>query len=204
MYCIIMCGRFTLKSSYETLQDNFELETGLCLKPRFNIAPSQLIPIIRELGSIEFLNWGLQPTWLLEKDPKHAGFINARIETVEEKPSFKGAFQKRRCAVVCDGYFEWRKMGQTKQPYYIRRSTNEPFLLAGIWENETCAILTRQAAPALETIHERMPVILDRENLTSWLTSKKIEPFQEELVFFPVSSRLNDPSYDSPLCVERL
>ncbi len=183
------------------------------MNPRYNIAPGQVIPVIRAEGVIDFLNWGFQPTWMaMEKVGQ--GFINVRAETAQERPTFKNAIQKRRCLVPLNGYFEWKPIGRTKQPYYIYPKEGGVFAAAGIWENETCAILTRAAPTYLAHIHARMPFILPKERYKEWLNIKT--PFQEigdfilesglnrDFVAYPVTPRVNNPKFDGPECIQAL
>ena len=212
-----MCGRITLTCTYPVLQACFGINHAFVLKPRFNIAPSQLVPVIKTAGQLSLLPWGLVPSW--QRDRQKTGFIHARLETVLEKPSFKRAYQKNRCVIVCDGYYEWRTIARAKQPYYLFLKTRQPFMLAGIFDRheaepgnwvETCAILTTQATQRLSHIHHRMPVILENTDLESWLITglpkNKLENIQEkqEIDYFPVSTRVNCPEYDSPACIQRL
>ena len=168
------------------------------------------------------LQWGLVPSWA--KDPAIGRkLINARGETVGEKPSFRGAFRRRRCLVLADGYFEWKKEGRIKQPYYIRMQDEHPFAFAGIWDHwnsrdeqtiETCAILTTQPNELMADIHPRMPVILNPDDYRSWLDvsledpselSRFLIPYAKgNLVAFPVSLKVNNPRFDGPACVESL
>lgn len=197
------------------------------LVPRYNICPTQNIVCVRQdtdgQNEVAQLRWGLVPFWA--KDLKiGARMINARSETVATKPSFRNAFKSRRCLVLADGFYEWKKEGSKKQPYYISRSDDQPFCLAGLWESwqdkskddatpvETCAILTTDANPIMQRLHDRMPVILDSESFEFWLDKdfsdrEKLEsllvPYgPDELRTFPVDPMVNRPVNDTPQCIE--
>ena len=179
-----MCGRYTLKTPVERLAEKFSLADlpPMTLKPRYNIAPSQPVAVIRLLPDdsdlkLAMLQWGLIPAWV--KDPAKAlKPINAKAETVAEKPTFRDAFRHRRCLIPADGFYEWKQEGSRKWPVYIRMKDQEPFAFAGLWECwegqegkakaiESCTILTTEPNDLLAPIHNRMPVILypkDYEN----------------------------------------
>lgn len=206
-----MCGRFSLTVGIETLAKHFELKQGVYLKPRYNIAPSNPIPIIKKPGEIDFLTWGFVARWMTQKPEK--GFINARAETISQKPVFREAFRKRRCLIIMDGYYEWKQLPRLKQPYYIRRKDCAPIALAGIWEGETCAIITTCADPRLLEFHPRMPIILDPNIYSTWLDHSinptiietLLNPFQSEaLEIYPVSTRMNDPLFEGLECIRSL
>jgi putative SOS response-associated peptidase YedK len=202
-----------LTASKEAIIEYFQLKKGFCIKPRYNIAPAQLIPIIRTPGEIEFLHWGFKPAWM-KAETVGNGFINARAETITEKPSFSDALKKRRCLILTDGYYEWKLVGRTKQPYYICRKDRKVFALAGIWEKETCAIITISANAIISPIHERMPVLLSQEAHSLWLdsTCKQNEriasllmPFpSESLEVYPVSPKVNNVLFDTLDCIRSL
>jgi putative SOS response-associated peptidase YedK len=208
-----MCGRFSLSVSIEDLKQHFQLQKGLYLKPRYNISPSETIPVIKIPREIDFLQWGFVAKWM---DPTtNKGFINARSETVSQKPAFREAFRKRRCLIVVDGYYEWKQLPRVKQPYYIRRTDTTVFAFAGIWEGDTCAILTTDAHARLFEIHPRMPVIIDPENYLIWLDpttpSQQLESLlcvskseKSEIEIYPVSTRMNDPLFEGPDCIRSL
>lgn len=181
-----MCGRFTLRTPASNLASWF-LRASIDLnfpefRPRFNIAPSQLIACVRqsEEAASEFevarLQWGLVPPW--SKDGKAVySMINARAETIQEKPSFRSAFRSRRCLIVTDGFYEWIREGKLKRPFYITMADDQPFCLAGIWERwtkgpeviESTAIVTTAANALMAPIHDRMPVIVPPNELRRWL-----------------------------------
>ncbi len=205
-----MCGRFYLNSEPELIARQFSLSHIPLLKPRYNIAPNQVIPVIRQQGSIlEFLTWGLRPKWLKEEQNS---FINARLETIQQKPAFKKAFQQRRCLVIANGYYEWKLIGKIKQPYLLTLPQQALFAFAGIWENDTCALITKPAAKELSLIHERMPVILNPQLAKAWLDPKlsiiELENLLanslEEVKYFPVSTKVNNPKNDFAECINAL
>jgi len=150
-------------------------------KPSFNVAPSTLVPVVRlqDDGRRELveLNWGLVPAWVKE-DSKHSPMINARAETVATKPSYRNAFKSRRCIVPASGYFEWKKLPDgKKQPYYFQRRDGRMIAFAGIWEGQTVATLTTEPNAEAAAVHDRMPVILEKENFARFL---KAEPLGDE------------------------
>ena len=197
------------------------------LTPRYNICPTQPVLCVRQSSSGEneavHLRWGLVPFWA--KDLKMgARMFNARSETAATKPSFRAAFKSRRCLVFADGFYEWKKEGQQKQPYYISRRDDKPFCLAGLWESwsdksapspnaiETCTILTTDANAILQPLHDRMPVILQQNSFDFWLDrefsvveelEKLLVPLAtDELRTYPVDKMVNRPVNDSPQCIE--
>lgn len=207
-----MCGRFSLTVTAETLIKKFALTQSIVMVPRYNIAPSGVIPIIRKMGSLEFVHWGLKPKWMTTL-PVKEGFMNARMETANTKPAFKSAFRKRRCLIVADGYYEWKPVGRVKQPYYICQKNREVFVMAGLWEEETCALLTTPAEGFLASIHERMPVILGEEDYALWLNPKTdaeemaqrlSSKVYNDMVFHPVSTRMNRVGFEGVECVQSL
>jgi putative SOS response-associated peptidase YedK len=222
-----MCGRFALATEKNILDMLYDLEirTGFNLAPRYNIAPSQQVPVMRLSpadGSREMalLKWGLVPFWA--DDPAIGNkMINARAETVADKPSFRDAFKKRRALVPASGFYEWKKIEGVKQPYYITRKDNKPFSLAGLWEIwnkgseplETFTILTTEPNTIIAELHNRMPVIIPHEAYKLWLdpatdqnTLKKLlVPYPEdELTLYPVSRLINSPANDSSGLIEPL
>ena len=220
-----MCGRFTQTASPEAITKQFHLDEPTLFKPRYNIAPSQQVAAIRlnpDAAKREcvMLRWGLIPSWA--KDAKIGNqCINAKAETVAEKPSFRSAFKKRRCLVIADGFYEWRLQGKQKQPMWIGLKSKRPFAFAGLWEHwtpaegapiETCTIITTEPNALMQTIHNRMPVILTPHDYDLWLdpTMQHVEtvkpllrPFtDDELVAYSVSTLVNNPRHDTPQCLE--
>lgn len=221
-----MCGRFTLRTSLQKLLEDFGVSFSE-FTPRYNIAPTQLVFALRagpdgDGRHAAALRWGLVPSWA--KDVKiGAKSINARAETVAEKPMFRSALKRRRCLVLADGYYEWRTNGKEKQPFHFRYSDQRPFALAGLWEAwrgpegndaslETCTIITTAARGIAATLHERMPVIIPPSQFDLWLNSQPLDapqlaallhpPQQDELVPVPVSRLVNSVKNDRPECLE--
>ena len=205
-----MCGRFTLTAPSERVISHFKLTNNVVLKPRYNIAPSQPIPVIRTVGVVDFLAWGFRPSWLAEDKP---GFINARSETLSEKPAFKKAFRKQRCLIIADGYFEWKAVGKKKQPFYITLQDKSLLALAGIWDGDTCGIITMEAKAELASIHQRMPVIIAEKYYEDWLSpqvkASQIEAMMKTTTLFnfeyySVSTVVNNPKIDGKECIAAL
>ncbi|HEC61303.1 MAG TPA: SOS response-associated peptidase [bacterium] len=219
-----MCGRFTLTADMNALQESFpwlSIPTGL--EPRYNIAPSQPVAVVPNDGvnQMDFFVWGLITSWA--KDPRIGNrMINARAETLAEKPSFRAAFRRRRCLVLADGFYEWRKDPgiKTKTPMYLHLKSKEPFAFAGLWEIwhskdgsevRSCNIITTQPNSLVQSIHNRMPVILPREAYSKWLKPGEQDPTQlsplllpypaEEMIAYPVSRLVNKPQNDRPQCI---
>ena len=220
-----MCGRFTLKTPTATIKSLFPDLEFPELNPRFNIAPTQSVVCVRQdqTGSKEVvtLRWGLVPFWA--KDLKiGAKMINARSETVASKPSFRNAFKKRRCVVLADGYFEWKKIEGAKQPFYMTTENEGAFCMAGLWESwtdkssgedvETCTVLTTDSSESLSTIHDRMPVVIDPQDRELWLDNSNFDTTQLQALcrpapddFFetkPVNKIVNNARNDVPECVQ--
>ena len=217
-----MCGRFTLTSNMDDLQGRFGFEArDLVFRPSYNIAPTQLVLAVTNDGQrrAELMRWGLVPFWA--KDIK-IGYrmINAVGETAATKPAFRAAFKKRRCLILADGFFEWRKDGKEKIPTYIFLKSQEPFAFAGLWETwkspvgetvKSCTIITTKPNEFIEPIHNRMPVILSGETEALWLDPMTEEPDAlqpliqgapaELLESCIVSSLVNSPKNNSPECV---
>jgi len=222
-----MCGRFTLWVDLDQLAAAFpwmELPEGLeTLPPRYNIAPTQPVAVVPNDGSnrLNFFVWGLVPSWA--KDPSVGNrMINARAETLGEKPSFRSAYRRRRCLVLADGFYEWQQgQGKTKTPHYIRLRSGEPFALAGLWEEWhspegdqllTCTIITTEPNELVAQYHNRMPVILPESAYERWLDPAERQPDElddllrpysaAEMEGFPVSTLVNSPMNDDPACIE--
>lgn len=218
-----MCGRFTLHTLVNLILQQCGIEEiSWEVKPRYNIAPSQDIPVIRQQDGkrrIDPLRWGLIPAWA--KDPK-IGYtmINARSETAAEKPSFRAAMKSRRCLIPADGFYEWKKEGKTKQPFLIRRQDEQPFMFAGLWEGwdkgegpiESCTILTTAANDFMAPLHDRMPVILSPNDYAAWLNPDEKDatklaylfepPADNELVMYPVNKIVSNARNEGPQCIE--
>lgn len=221
-----MCGRFAFYSAAEAVSDLFGVsDPSLSVVPQYNIAPTDLAAVIRPDGDgareLAMLRWGLLPFWA--RDRKMAArMINARSETVAEKPAFRAAFRERRCIVPADGFYEWTGRAGHKQPYYINRRDHKPLGFAGLWERwrdrdneelvETFTILTMAAAGAITSIHDRMPVMLDDVTAEYWLAGQdgnppalrelSAEQRAAELVSWPVSKAVNNARNESPSLIE--
>jgi putative SOS response-associated peptidase YedK len=216
-----MCGRFAQRSPARKITKKFKVEDVPPLAERYNVAPTQAVLAVREASGereAALLKWGLVPRWA--KDPAIGNkLINARSETVTEKPSFREAFTRRRCLVPVDGFFEWARRGDRKRPFYFHMSDGEPFAIAGLWERwegeggmlETCTLLTTRANELLAPYHDRMPVIVRPEDYDLWLDVgvkgagllDLLRPYPlEGMGAYAVSTLVNSPSNDGPRCVE--
>ena len=216
-----MCGRYSLTTSPAELAQRFEFEFdygGESVKPRYNIAPTQQVLTVvgGESRKAHFMRWGLIPRWAKEL-PTGRPLINARAETVSEKPSFRDSLKRRRCLVPADGFYEWQKVGDAKRPMRIVMRSGEPFAFAGLWSAwrdpsgasiESCAIITTEANELVRPIHHRMPVILPEELEDPWLDpdlddsialSQFLAPFPDrEIEAYEVSRLVNSASNNSP------
>ncbi len=202
-----MCGRFTLYSKSQTLTEHFQLDSAPAFSSSYNITPSSVIPIIRIYeNKRELVNchWGLIPHWA--KDTKIQP-INAKAETIAEKPFFRSAFNKTRCLVPANGFYEWQGQTGHKQPYYFKLKDSELLAFAGLWDRweqeaqtiESCAIITTEANTIMNPIHHRMPVILSPEKYDEWLTCGNKEllvPYFGKMTCDPVSTVVNSPAND--------
>lgn len=222
-----MCGRFTLTVDAHQIREAFPWVTvPEELQPRYNMAPSQPIAVIPNDGKNEltYYSWGLVPFWA--KDPSIGNrMINARAETLDEKPSFKNAFRRRRCLVLADGFYEWKAEPgtKTKTPMYIHLKDQRPFTFAGLWERWnppdgsellSCTIITTEPNQLVADLHNRMPVILPEDKYTLWLETGEVDtkelksilvPYPpEEMSYYPVSTYVNNPANESPICIERI
>ncbi|MCP6757510.1 MAG: SOS response-associated peptidase [Fischerella sp. CENA71] len=222
-----MCGRFTLSVFPEVLSQVFEVEKIPDIKPQYNIAPTQMVLVIlynseNHKREIQQLRWGLIPSWAKDQS-MGAKLINARAETVAEKPAFRRAFKYQRCLVVADGFYEWRKQEGKSQPYYFHLLNGKPFAFAGLWEEwqspeqeqiKSCTILTTQANELLQQVHNRMPVILPQENYDLWLDPQVhdgellqplLHPYPSKtMTSYPVTTLVNSPKNNSPECITPL
>jgi putative SOS response-associated peptidase YedK len=218
-----MCGRYTVTATPEVLRALFGYAEQPNFPPRYNVAPTQPIAIVRLMnGKRQFalVRWGLLPSWV--KDPKAFSLlINARGETVNDKPAYKAAMKRRRCLIPADGFYEWKAGGVRKQPFYIRAKSGEPFAFAGLWESwtgpngeelETAAIVTTAANQTLAPIHDRMPVVIAPEQFDLWLggadedttaATALIRPAPGDLLeAIPVSADVNRVANDNPRLIE--
>jgi len=222
-----MCGRFVQNSPIETLQQNFYIRTTASdIIPNYNVAPTQkILTIIKHdnENKLERLHWGLVPFWA--KDISIGSrMINARAETVSQKPSFRNAFRKRRCLIPADGFYEWKGEKGNKQPYYVFTFSDKPFAFVGLWESWTdkksdegsvyksCTIITTAASESILEIHHRMPVILNPKFHEKWLNSEIQDPKELEIIlqdgithdikYYPVSTFVNSVKNNDPNCIK--
>ncbi|MDF9408263.1 SOS response-associated peptidase [Pelotomaculum isophthalicicum JI] len=217
-----MCGRFTLSTDSDELRICFNLEENFDYTPQYNIAPGADVPVIVNNSGgrkVSLMRWGLVPHWAKDKKIGYK-MINARAETVEQKPAFRDAFLRRRCLVPADGFFEWRKAGGKKYPMYINLPGKSLFAFAGIWDSWTapdgiiinsCSIITTPANAFMSNIHVRMPAILAGEReYKVWLEADHVmakellQPYEGILTAYNVSTIVNSPGVNSPLCVEKI
>jgi putative SOS response-associated peptidase YedK len=208
----------------EVIADAFALSEVPSLGPRYNITPTQPVAVVRGATGarrLDLLRWGLVPAWASDLRIG-SRLINARAESVAEKPSFRDALRARRCLVIADGFYEWRREGSGKRPYLIRFVDGRPFAFAGLWERwgrggtelESCAIVTCPPNPIVSELHDRMPVILAPRDHDLWLDGDVNDPARllpllapcspAGMESFPVSTRVNDPAVDVPECRDRL
>ncbi len=226
-----MCGRFTLYASPHEIATLFDLPEEPILAPRYNVAPTQPVGLVRlspqtQAREWALMHWGLIPSW--SKDPSiGARMINARSETVAEKPSFRAAFKRRRCLVPVSGFYEWQKLAKGKQPHYITARTEGPLAIAGLWEYwegadgaalESCTLLTTAANELMSTLHDRMPVFIASEDFDEWLGDGKEEsrryldslqhllrPAPEPLLTtYPVSPYVSNARNEGESCIAPL
>ena len=219
-----MCGRFVITSPPDAMRRLFRYAEQPNFPARYNVAPTQPIPVVRLINgarTFTLMRWGLLPGWV--KDPK--GFtllINARAETAAEKPAFRNALKRRRCLLPADGFYEWKREGALKQPYFIRRRDRAPFAFAGLWETwsgpggeeiDTAAIVTTDASADLAALHHRMPVTIDPDDFDAWLddasdaqaVQRLMRPAPEgQFELFPVSDAVNKVINDDPRNVEEV
>lgn len=217
-----MCGRFTLRTPAGTIAELFGGVGIPEIPPRYNVAPGQSLASIRHdegSGRFAWLKWGLVPFWA--RDPKIGNrLINARAETIVDKPAWRTAFQQRRCLLPADGFFEWKSTPRGKQPVYISRRDGQPFAFAGLWDRncqtgdplETCVIVTTVPNDLMRPIHDRMPVILPRQHHDVWLDStfgdtvylqELLQPAASgEWQAWPVTPQMNKPAYNVARCIE--
>jgi putative SOS response-associated peptidase YedK len=228
-----MCGRYSLTTPEEALRRLFRYQgPALNLAPRYNIAPTQAVPVVRLAApdsggtgdgarELAMLRWGLIPSWAKEAAIGNR-MINARAETVSEKPAFRNAFRERRCLVLADGFYEWTKTNGAKQPYRIHRADDGPFAFAGLWERwrqagenvESCTIVTTDANDALKPIHHRMPVILDPGDYQAWLDAEDtprdtaqalLRPYEGGgFASYRIGTHVNNPRNDDAACIAPL
>lgn len=220
-----MCGRFTLNTPPEIIARAFDLPEVPDLAPRYNIAPSQMVPVIRETADhkrqVELMKWGLVPSWW-KKDPG-IGYktINARAEGIADKPFFRAPFRNRRILIPTSGFYEWRHENGHKQPYFIHMKDAPVFAFAGLWDRwhtpdnqvlDTFTIITTDANTLLSHVHDRMPVMVPPEDYEIWLDPDNhntvllehmLKPFEpEQMDMYPVSTAVNSPKNDDASLIE--
>ncbi len=221
-----MCGRFTLTTTPQDLQTAFSWLSipPDAVSPRYNIAPTQPIAVVANNGqkSLDYFIWGLIPSWA--KDPGIGNrMINARAETLAEKPAYRSAFRRRRCLILADGFYEWKAIPgkKSKQPMYIHLKSGQPYAFGGLWEiwNSpdgsivySCTIITTEPNTLMAEIHNRMPLILPEDSYEQWLSTGDfqanelaplLQPFPaDQMTAYPVSPLVNNPANDVPACVE--
>ena len=219
-----MCGRYAQRTDPKRLAKEFKVAEVPGVEPRYNIAPTQEVLAVRESPDgreMTLYKWGLVPSWAKDASVG-AKLINARSETVTEKPSFRDAFRRRRCVIPADGFYEWQRLEGKKQPFFFRTRDERPFGFAGLWERwegegghviNSCAILTTEANEVLRPVHDRMPVILHPDDYELWLGAEAREfglvkellrPYPaEEMVGYPVGSGVNSPRNQGARLLER-
>jgi putative SOS response-associated peptidase YedK len=218
-----MCGRYMLTTPVDALRQLFLFTERPNLGPRYNIAPTQDVPIVRlaregDQRQLILVRWGLVPYWAEDVGIGNR-LINARCETIERTPAFREAYRRRRCLVPADGFFEWRKDGKARQPLLVRRGDRAPFAFAGLWERwkqpdgnvlRSCTIVTCPPNALVAPVHNRMPVILALEDFSRWLDPEAggrelLKPCPSEwLEAYEVSPRVNSPANDDPECIAPL
>ena len=214
-----MCGRYSLAADLEDIQRRFELfDSELTYSPRYNIAPTQPVLAVTndEGGQPAYLRWGLIPSWAKSASVGNR-LINARAETVAERPSFRTALSSRRCLVIADGFYEWQRVGNARRPMRVAMKSGEVFAFAGLWDSwrdprgdivRSCTIITTEPNELLRPIHNRMPVILPKELESLWLDDEVQDPFAladilspypaQAMQAYEVSSLVNRPSNEGP------
>lgn len=216
-----MCGRFTLTLDPVMLRQAFDLgEMPPEWIPRYNIAPSQPVAVVTDVKTraVDFMRWGLVPSWAKDISIGNR-LINARAETLAEKPSFRAALARRRCLILADGFFEWKKAKSgPSTPYYIQMEDKSPFAFAGLWEVchspegdvlRSCTIITCPPNARVAPIHDRMPVIFNPRDAWGWLEERPVpeltamlKPYNaEEMIAYPISRLVNEPNRDVPAII---
>ena len=220
-----MCSRYCLTSPHEAVRAYFRYANTHEFPPRYNIAPTQPVAIVRldvhQRRELALVRWGLIPSWAKQPE-KFSTLINARAETLSQRPAFRAAFAHRRCLIPADGFYEWQQTNDGKQPYFIRARDENPLAFAGLWERwqrgqqviESCTIITMSANQSLAPIHHRMPVILPEDTYDLWLDPSVQDPATlqalllpydaEKLVAYRVSKRVNHPKNDDAECIRQL
>ncbi len=220
-----MCGRYVLIADPNLIQQSLDwpVSSPVNFAPRYNIAPTQLAPVItnEHPHELSFFRWGLIPSWAKEEAIGNK-MINARADGIADKPSYRSAFKRRRCIVPASGFYEWQKgAGKTKTPMYIQVKDQDVFAIAGLWEVwhnangdqiDTFTIITTDANAFMQPIHDRMPVILHKKDYEQWLDPKEVpastllpllKPFDaDQMTAYEVSRAVNTPSIDEPQLIE--
>ena len=222
--CFIMCGRFTLHTPESRIRELFHLghSVPLGLNPRYNMAPSQDIPIIRDTEAsreMVMARWGLVPHWSKESKTKYST-INARIEGIADKPAYRTPFKRSRCLIPADGFYEWKMINNVKVPHFIHMRKGEVFAFAGIWDRwqgegitlDSCSIIVMPANDVIKPLHERMPAVIAPAHYDQWLDERVSE--KEEILgllnsapsafmkFYPVSQWVNSPAHEEERCMQ--
>jgi putative SOS response-associated peptidase YedK len=219
-----MCGRFTLRAPASVIAEQFSLFEAAPFTPAYNIAPTQsvatvVVPSPGAARELVWMHWGLVPSWAKDRSAG-SRMINARAETVAQKPAYRAAFRRRRCLVLADGFYEWQRLDGKKRPYFIHRLDDRPFAFAGLWEHwqgaeeeslQSCALVTTEANELMRPIHDRMPVILPPREYDRWLDPtvdapesllSLLRPYPSEaMAAHVVSTYVNNPTHDAPLCI---
>ncbi|MBS4191140.1 SOS response-associated peptidase [Bacillus sp. FJAT-49705] len=224
-----MCGRFTLTATFEQIIDRFDIEQLIeqdLYAPNYNVAPSQSVLAVVNDGSrnrLGFLRWGLIPSWANDEKIGYK-MINARAESLKEKPSFRNAYMKRRCLIIADSFYEWKRHdNKTKTPMRIKLRTDELFAMAGLWEHWkspqgksvfSCSVITTTPNELVKDIHDRMPVILKPEDEKIWLDRSITDPSyldgllkalnQDLMETYEVSTLVNSPKNNSPELIQKI
>lgn len=220
-----MCGRYAVHSSPSGLAKHFSATLQYHFSKSYNIAPTAIIPVLISLDShrtIVPMRWGLIPSWHKE-DQKMPVLNNAKVETVDTKPSFRASFKRHRCLIIANGFYEWDSTTKPKQPHYFHHNADEPIALAGIWDRwtlndhtiDSCCIITEPANKMVSKVHDRMPAIIDPDNFDDWLdinmqdtkVAKKLALKTEvykSIVSFPVTTKMNRSSYNNVHCIEKI
>lgn len=206
----------------EALREHFAVSTVADTAASYNVAPSQKVPAVRAADrhrEMVLLSWGLIPSWAKETRVGYR-MINARAETVADKPAYRAAFRRRRCLIPADGFYEWQQTGTGKQPWYIHMKQGGVFAFAGLWEHwegkdevvESCSIIVTEANASVRPVHDRMPVIIDPPDYELWLDPKiqqadvlnsLLRPYPaDEMIAYPVSKRVNSPANNDARCIE--
>lgn len=220
-----MCGRYAVYSNSAELAKIFAIKQSSNFEISYNVAPTEEVAVIcRSLDGervLSVMRWGLIPAW---QNPPNlsSALINARIETIDSKPSFKRSVKHRRCLIIADGFYEWTHKPKGKQPYFVHRKDCKPFAMAGIWDKwvgetdtiDSCCIITIEANALLSPLHNRMPAIVKTEDYDKWLDGNNqnweqlklllTEEPHQELEYYPVSTKVNSAKYKNSDCIERI